>query len=489
MDVQDIKYWHWIVIGCVVGALLGYAWSTSPPGRDQAMRRPMTTAEFAHQLAETRASHQATLKDVVVYPPEDGRQLVKGQVARGNRWLPFVHYVELPFRPDASGAPIDLRDYLQKIAPNGTPILAPRAWSDSAWAGPIGGAIVGMILIGGIWPIILNLLVGAGFGRNRPVEEFYDLERFNSEPAPPPPTPEDSAEDAKRLREVQDAMQAKLMQSPPISTAEPAEPEEPEPAASPVRQLNGGPLEESRPADDQEPKEYHGVYYPVAHPRRSEGQEGFSLVELLVVIGIIAILIGMLLPALRKARQSAKVLQCANNLHQIGTAMQMYLNENGNQYFWHGADLSIDGMDWYAFGGRDTGNLDLGQEGLFNRIRPRPLNKYVSNVTTIFHCPMDNEAPWTYVSAYPSPSEFEWVGNSYNFNANGYPLHPPAIGGLAGVKANTISDSSNTIVFFDACLYHGFDWHYAMKGNIAFADGHVDFLPLPDPTGQYHWDP
>src|SRR5215471_12326087 len=134
-----------------------------------------------------------------------------------------------------------------------------------------------------------------------------------------------------------------------------------------------------------------------AHPRKEfamlnrSRSTAFTLIELLVVIGIIGVLLAILMPALGKAREQAKVVACASNLKQISNALNMYLLESRGLIFWRGPRLGFDGMDWYVYGGRETGNNYVGDQGnFFNQWQPRPLNKYIGKKVEIFHCPCDD---------------------------------------------------------------------------------------------------
>lgn len=237
------------------------------------------------------------------------------------------------------------------------------------------------------------------------------------------------------------------------------------------------------------------------HSRSQRRKKGFTLVELLVVIGIIALLISILLPALNKAREQAYQTKCANNMRQIYYSVMMYVNDNKNILPAIPAEQCPQGTTKYpmAWWMQSQGMIDL-TDGRMLPYMPPTLDARLQ----IFSCPDDASTgdvrPMNAAGAV-GPRNFTYSFNAeIDFNPNPPSGHydnnfvwssnnPPH----SSINISTIRSTANKIMICEekwpndtSCQFVGptvasgvdpndvpADRHNGY-GNYCFCDGHID---------------
>jgi prepilin-type N-terminal cleavage/methylation domain-containing protein/prepilin-type processing-associated H-X9-DG protein len=200
--------------------------------------------------------------------------------------------------------------------------------------------------------------------------------------------------------------------------------------------------------------------------RTFSGKDGFTLVELLVVIAVIGILAALLLPAVSRASGKARRTTCLSNLKQINLGLRMYADENHDILPNTNAVMS-------AY--KELVKTYVGLEA------PSSPND------RLFTCPADRftvDALQNTSSAGGIHLDPTWDYSSYGFNAlNRMTEFLP---GVAGRTLGSLPTPTKTILLAEVSAFMGFSWHDPgtppivnnARSVISFADGHVAYLPI-----------
>ena len=209
---------------------------------------------------------------------------------------------------------------------------------------------------------------------------------------------------------------------------------------------------------------------------------GFSLIEVIVVIGIIAILVALLLPTIARAREQAKTVKCLAQLRQVGVALTAYaVNNRGHFPSW---------SNWQVYGGDASGEDD---EGLG---WTEMLESYIGKPTSgIYQCPaFPPEAQfnyfigmrWVYHAAGKGSLMQGDVRHASQFVLGGECTHQRLYPKPWGECVNYIetNDCDKDDIRWKCLAYFGeeYGWNAHPNGNnVLFGDGHVatynEFVP------------